>query len=89
MQKSVLILLWVALLAGCESIKDTLPFTEPKARVQTVNCDGINLTWDYCYEVAARNCPSGYQVSDKRETSDSPSIAYRTQVTRSMTFRCK
>ena len=83
------IVLLTFLLAGCQSIKDTLPFTEPKAQVRTANCDGLNLSWDYCYEVAARNCPGGYQISDRHETADSPSIAYRTQGARSITYRCK
>lgn len=83
------ILLLTVPLAGCQSIKDAIPFTEPKAQARVANCDGLNQGWDYCYEVAARTCPEGYQVSDRRESSDSPSFAYRTQVTRSMTFRCK
>ena len=89
MRNLIPVLLLAVSVAGCQSITDTLPYADPKAEVQTTSCDGVNLTWDYCYEVAARRCPGGYQLSDRRESSDSPAIAYRTEVKRTLYFRCK
>lgn len=84
--------IWLLLafaVSGCESIKSALPLSNSKSSALVATCDGTRLDWTYCYDAAAKLCTSGYIVSDRRETSDSEMLAYRTQVSRTMYFRCK
>ncbi len=85
----VILMLLLAVVTGCENISNMLVNSQPRSKTLTASCDGTRISWDYCYEVAAKLCPSGYVISDKKETSDSDEVANRTHVTRNMFFKCK
>lgn len=51
-----------------------------------VTCDGRRTNWDYCYDAAAKACPSGYEISDEKEIENEVGIS--TGISRSLYFKC-
>ena len=94
MKKILVILLFVSILGGCATAKQT--YTADGQKGYSINCSGSALNWGMCYEKAGEICgEKGYIVLEK--SGDTGAIVTGGQfglyggsvINRSMIIRCK
>jgi hypothetical protein len=84
MSRAILMMFLAGLATACT--KSSKPITLSTGNQGLIaTCDGKSLNWNYCYDIAAKACPSGYEVSDKSENDFSGKV----QDLRSLYFKCK
>jgi hypothetical protein len=94
MKKLLVVLIFVSIIGGCATAKQT--YTSDGQKGYVIDCSGSALNWGMCYEKAGKICgEKGYVVLEK--SSDKGAIISGSQfglfggsiMNRSMIIKCK